>query len=294
MIIRLFILAAFTCLPQIANAEKISGTAGYRERIALSAKAAFQTNLFETSDAKQAEVGQHENSVLAQLQTERSPLDQGNEPTSTDGIFGGMMTYMADAALFEDCQSGLLYPIDPSGDYLAMERAYLQDRTAPGEPLYVVFEGGFALRPAMEGPDRKMAVVDTFIRTRSDTSCERQMADAALRNTYWRLEKLDGIQTPTLADRTEPHLMLEGAPSNNFSATVGCNRMRGSFEQNGNTLRFGAAASTMMACPAPLDQLERQFSAVITQVASYGIEGETLILRDASGDIRAIFTAVYF
>ena len=41
----------------------------------------------------------------------------------------GRFTYMADAALFEDCGSGLRFPVAMEADYLAAERAYLE--TAP-------------------------------------------------------------------------------------------------------------------------------------------------------------------
>lgn len=97
---------------------------------------------------------------------------------------GGMMTYMADAALFEHCVSGATFPIAQDGDYLALEQAYLADRAAPGASLYVLLDGGPAMRPAIGGPDRQMVVVDRFTRTRPDITCSRQGADAALTNTF--------------------------------------------------------------------------------------------------------------
>ena len=112
----------------------------------------------------------------------------------------------------------------------------------------------------MEGPDREMVIVDRFIRTRPEVTCERQMADASLQNTYWRLDVVDGMDFPSDLATREPHLMLERTDGNNYRATVGCNRMRGAYTLDGAQVSFLPAASTMMACPEPLDTLERQFS----------------------------------
>ena len=51
----------------------------------------------------------------------------------------GEMIYMADAANFTDCASGLRWPIPMIEGYLALERAYTQGHTAPGAPLLAYF-----------------------------------------------------------------------------------------------------------------------------------------------------------
>lgn len=122
---------------------------------------------------------------------------------------GGTMTYFADSAVFEHCVSGATFPLAQEEEYLALEQAYLDERIAPGAPLYVLLEGGLAMRPAMEGPDRQMVIVDRFIRTRSELSCAQQRADAVLQNTYWRLDTLQGEAFPMEAVEREPHLVLE-------------------------------------------------------------------------------------
>lgn len=209
-------------------------------------------------------------------------------------MMGGMMTYMADAGIFEDCVSGATFPVAQEGDYLALERAYLADRVAPGAPLYVMLDGGLGMRSAMEGPDRQMVIVDQFIRTRPEISCAQQRADAALQNTYWRLDTLDRDAFPMDATGREPHLVLEVSDVGAYRATVGCNRMRGSYTLDGDALMFTSAASTMMACPEPLDRFEQRFGAMMDDVRGFTIEGETLVLRDADGEPLALFTAVYF
>lgn len=214
--------------------------------------------------------------------------------TDLEGLFlGGMMRYMADAAIFEECLTGKRYPIAMEGAYIDLERAYLADASLPGAPLYVHVEGGLLMRPAMEGPDRRSLVVDRFIRTRPGITCERQRANATLTNTYWRIDSLRGEPVATVEAMREPHIVLHTGAEPRYAATVGCNRMAGSYTHAGDALSFGAGLSTKMACPPPVDALEREFISVLTEVQSYRISGETLTLQDRSGDIIALLTAVY-
>src|SRR6056297_2149697 len=215
--------------------------------------------------------------------------------TDLEGLFLlGEMTYVADAATFRECVTGSTYPVSQEGDYRTLERAYLADADGPGEPLMVHVEGGLVMRSAMEGPDRRSLVVDRFIQTRPPTGCERQRASADLTNTYWRLDRLRGEQIKGLRDRREPHLVLQDTPSPRIRATVGCNRMTGSYERQGEHLTFGPLAGTRMACPAPLDRLEDALARALGDVRGYRSTGEILTLLDGQGEIIALLTAVYF
>lgn len=211
-----------------------------------------------------------------------------------DGMFlGGMMTYMAEAATFTECMTNRSYPIAQEGDYLALERAYLDQTATPGAPLYVHVTGGLMMRPAMEGPDRRSLVVDRFIRTRPGITCERQRADASLTGTYWRIDSLRGETVEAAEGAREPHLILTGDQEARYAATAGCNRMVGGYEVAGDALTLGAGAATMMACPPPLDAMECKLAEVLRAARSYAISGETLALKDASGEVIALMTAVY-
>ena len=214
--------------------------------------------------------------------------------TDLEGLFlGGMMRYMADAASFEECLTGRTYPIAMEGAYLDLERAYLAERAAPGAPLYVHVEGGLVMRPAMEGPGRRSLVVDRVIRTRPGTTCERQRANAALTDTYWRIDSLRGTPVDRFPDVREPHIILQSGDAPRYAATVGCNRMGGGFTRDGDALSFGAGMTTMMACPPPLEAMERDLVAVLAEVTGFRISGETLTLTDAGGAVVALLTAVY-
>ena len=56
-----------------------------------------------------------------------------------EDLMRGLFTYMADAALFEDCASGQRYPVAMEADYISAERVYLEARSEPGAPLLVSF-----------------------------------------------------------------------------------------------------------------------------------------------------------
>lgn len=77
----------------------------------------------------------------------------------------GMFTYFADAPIFLHCATGLTHPVAQEADYLALERAYLEDRPGPAEPLFVTVEATIANRRQVEGPDRLSVMVDAFQET---------------------------------------------------------------------------------------------------------------------------------
>lgn len=215
--------------------------------------------------------------------------------TDLEGMFiGGMMTYMADAALFEECLTGRRYPVAMEEDYLALERAYLSAAPRPGAELYVHVVGSLAMRPAMEGQDRRSLVVDRILRTRPGVSCERRNQDPQVSNTYWRIESLRGQDVTGLPDRRDPYIVLHEGPDSRFSATVGCNQMSGGYELESERLAFNVGASTMMACPQPLDAMEQMLVEVLGEVQEYLAQGESLTLLDKNGEAIGQLAAVFY
>lgn len=89
------------------------------------------------------------------------PLEAG-DAVGEDSM-KGLFTYMADAALFEDCSSGRRYPVAMEAGYLELERTYLELRIQPGEPLLVLIGAGVEKRPPMEGDgDVDTVIVEEF------------------------------------------------------------------------------------------------------------------------------------
>ena len=78
---------------------------------------------------------------------------------ATDKEMRGLYVYLADAALFTECETGRRYPVAFEGDSVTLERAYLEMRRQPGEEVLVSLEGRIAERPAMEGPRTEESLI---------------------------------------------------------------------------------------------------------------------------------------
>jgi len=216
-------------------------------------------------------------------------------PTDLTLNLGGELTYFADAARFTECLTGRSYPVALEGDFAALERAYLAAIKEPGAPLYVTFEGSIVDRPRMEGGGtERTVVVNRYINVWPEERCERARADASLSNTYWRIVRLGADPVSALHGRREPHVILrlmDGTAS--YSATVGCNSLAGGYAVDGPVIRFSPAATTRMACPAPLDDWERRLGEVLQSASRWKITANTLELADAQGRPLALLVAVY-
>lgn len=71
-----------------------------------------------------------------------------------------------------------------------------------------------------------------------------------------------------------------------------CNQYGGSYTLDGSSLSIGPLMSTMMACQEPgVMEQEAALTGLMAQVASYQIEGETLRLLDANGQVLLVFQA---
>lgn len=200
----------------------------------------------------------------------------------------GMYTYMADAGLFAECRwGGARVPVAQEGDNAALERAYTEARTAPGAPVLVNVDGHFAERPRMEGGGTELAlVVDRFVAAGPrGATCDTPgpgagpgPAGAPLEGTRWLLSELEGRAPAPTGDRPAPDLTL-AAGVMRAQGSTGCNRFTGSYEIGGAALRFGPAATTRMACPAPgVMEQEQRFLEALRLTTAYRIEGDVLTL----------------
>jgi len=220
--------------------------------------------------------------------------DDTLEPAELAGLFLlGRMTHMGDAARFEECFSGVRYPIAQGGDYDALERAYLEAAPTSGAPVVVHVQGGLAPRPTPEGALRTSLIVDRFIATRPGDTCAKAEPQASLTDTYWRFDRLMGQEVRAMQNRREPHIVLYSDPERRFRATVGCNRILGRHDQDGETLTLAVGASTRMACPPPLDTIEQALLDMLAATRSFRLQGQSLELQDAEGGILAELSAVY-
>ena len=119
---------------------------------------------------------------------------------------------------------------------------------------------------------------------------ESQAAHRALVGTHWVLTELAGraiVKTPT---GREPHLVLL-EEEHRAVATGGCNQMSGTYQVgDGDAITFSQLVATQLACSDCMDR-DRALAEALEATATYHIEGDRLRLSDASGTVRAKFTA---
>lgn len=204
----------------------------------------------------------------------------------------GMYRYLADAALLRECVTGRRFAVPGRGDALALEEAYLKARREPGEELLVNAEVRMITQRRMDGPGAEDAVViERFIGVWPGETCGTPTVDAELTNTYWRLVRLGRESVVAGPGRREPHLrFLPG--EGRVQGSTGCNRLMGSYEQSGAKLRFGAVATTRMACPDDAEQ-EQDLVQALEATRGFTVVGSHLELHGEDGRLLARFEATY-
>jgi copper homeostasis protein (lipoprotein) len=80
-----------------------------------------------------------------------------------------------------------------------------------------------------------------------------------------------------LEDARAPFLLLDLEESS-VTGSGGCNRLVGSFALAEDELRFGALATTRMACSETLMEREQHFLAALARVTAYRLEERSLAL----------------
>ena len=109
-----------------------------------------------------------------------------------------------------------------------------------------------------------------------------------LLDMHWRAVQIDGQAVPRRPGTREPHIVLKREGSR-ISGFAGCNSLAGTFDRNGEALRFGdKLAMTRMACVGEGDALEAAFTKALLSTRSYRIAADKLELRDAQGAVRMI------
>jgi len=96
----------------------------------------------------------------------------------------------------------------------------------------------------------------------------------------WRVVSISGVESLESHNTT---FALNNA--GRFATSIGCNRMVGTPEINGAQITFGGLAATRMACPPPLDEIERKYQQALEAVRSSRISNDKAELLDASGAV---------
>lgn len=115
--------------------------------------------------------------------------------------------------------------------------------------------------------------------------------DEPLVNTYWKLTRLGDTPVAVVDNRREAHLVLH-TENQRVAGSTGCNRLMGRYRLEGQTLRFGQMATTMMACMEGAET-EQAFLAALERVRAWEVKGPQLTLKDDQGRDVAHFEAVH-
>ena len=102
---------------------------------------------------------------------------------------------------------------------------------------------------------------------------------AALEGTEWQLVDIGGQPAPAGADTMRHPGFTLIAEGRKVHGSAGCNRMKGTYQLDGEKLKFGPLATTRMACPAM--QTETAFLKALEATTRYEISGSSLTLYGA-------------
>jgi heat shock protein HslJ len=106
-------------------------------------------------------------------------------------------------------------------------------------------------------------------------------ATAGIEGASWRLTGLPGTDAKVLAGLPHPvSVRFHGGRVSGFS---GCNNLMGSYTLEGESLKLGPLAGSMMACPEPANSIESAFRAAFSGSLRRSLAGELLTLTPESG-----------
>lgn len=153
----------------------------------------------------------------------------------------------------------------------------VQARITVNDQLWFINDERYTFDPARPEP------LTIMVRR---TTQDEHATPTSLFDTTWVLEEIDG-SAPAADVRSDMTIAPDGATT----GRGGCNRYSGQATIEGTTVAFGKVAATMMACPEPAMNQERQFFDMFEKVASYRIgDGDKLFLVDADGTDLARFS----
>ncbi len=111
---------------------------------------------------------------------------------------------------------------------------------------------------------------------------------APIERTHWKLTWVEGNRVEGASPR--PAFIMLNPESHRIGGSDGCNSLLGTYELNGDHLRFPGTARTLMACATGADAGGKLVDA-LEKVRQWKISGDELELRDESGHDVARFAA---
>lgn len=248
--IALAALVGLTAAPSMA--QTITGTATYRERMAMPAGAVFEATLEDVSRADAP-------SETIARQRLTSP---GNPPIAFS------------------------IPYDPARisanrQYVVRARILLNDK-----PLFTTDTANPVITRG--NPTTVSLLLRRVGGGQTAAPPTPAPGNTPFEGTRWRAIELAGKALPASNAAREAHLIF--ASGGRVSGSDGCNRITGSYMLKGDVISFGQMAGTQMACVGAAD-VERPFREALKNATRLRIEGDRLELTDTPGRRLAVFSA---
>jgi heat shock protein HslJ len=112
----------------------------------------------------------------------------------------------------------------------------------------------------------------------------RRESGPPLAGKRWRLVELGGAPALSAGDSSRAPQLLFATDSGRVTGSTGCNHLSGSFTRSADTLHFGPAVMTKMACAdTAVMRQEFVFVAALDSTRRYEVLGDTLTLLGDTG-----------
>ena len=105
-----------------------------------------------------------------------------------------------------------------------------------------------------------------------------------LKEVTWKLELIERAGVPTITVATPDQYTLRLGNDGRLSVRADCNQCSGTYTLDGDTLRIGNLACTLVGCPA--GSLDGAYAAVLQGSSSLAISDSHLILRNGTTTLR--------
>lgn len=111
-------------------------------------------------------------------------------------------------------------------------------------------------------------------------------AEPTLAGVEWQLAKVGDMKVEL--EENPPFILLTDE-ENRLKGHSGCNSFFGSYEVDGDSLKFGPIGATRMACPEPRSSIETALLKALEETRKWAIEDGMLMLKNEGGDTIATF-----
>jgi copper homeostasis protein (lipoprotein) len=208
-------------------------------------------------------------------------------------LMEGMYSYVADVPSFEECITGMKFPVSLEQDHLNLKRSYLQNKRDDVEVLKVQIDAVIALKNEGDTDEKKATiVVKKFLGISPNGACAPMEVDAALVNTYWKLTTLSN-KPINKSDANNKNAYMILSKNSEIKGYSGCNNFGGFYELNIDKIALSKTKPMIMSRKFCQMSNEKEFLEALNKMSRFEIKGEYLELFDKFGNKLAKFESLY-